>query len=80
MSEVAGLYQQPGYDFMAAVFDVYDEMGSGCLEEVYYESLELELASRTMPFISKPKLPLFYKGRQFRPLPETWLEAFCALN
>ena len=63
MSESAGLYQQQGYDFMAAVFDVYNEMGSGFLEEVYHESLELELSSRAMSFVSKPKLTLFYKGR-----------------
>ena len=63
MSDSAGLYQQQGYEFMAAVFDVYNEMGSGFLEEVYHESLELELTSRAIQFVSRPKLTLFYKGQ-----------------
>lgn len=58
-----GLYQQEGYDFMAAVFDVHNEMGHGFLEEVYHESLELELTQRGIAYVSKPKLALFYKGQ-----------------
>ena len=58
-----GLCQQEGYDFMAAAFAVYNELGSGFLEEVYHESLEFELADRGMPFVSKPALALTYKGR-----------------
>jgi GxxExxY protein len=54
---------QVGYDFMAAAFAVYNELGNGFLEEVYQEGLEMELAGRQMPFISKPKLTIYYKGR-----------------
>src|ERR1700710_2456175 len=65
------LHQQTGYDLMAAVFDVYHEMGNGFLEEVYHESLGLELTDRKIPFINKPSLVLFYKGRalqkQYQP-------------
>ena len=57
------LYQQQGYDFMAAAFEVYNEMGHGFLEEVYHESLELELNQRGKNYVSKPKLSLFYKGQ-----------------
>ena len=60
------LYQQEGYDFMGAVFDVYNEMGSGFLEEIYHESLELELRARQIPFVSKPTLSIFYKGTLLR--------------
>ncbi len=63
MTEPTGLYQQQGYDFMAAVFEVYNEMGHGFLGEVYHESLELELIQRGIPFVSKPKLLLSYKGQ-----------------
>lgn len=63
MSATADLYQQQGYDFMAAVFEVHTEMGHGFLEEVYHESLELELNERGIPFASKPQLSLSYKGR-----------------
>lgn len=64
MNTIKGLFQQEGYDFMAAAFAVYNEMGSGFLEEVYQESLEFELTDRGIPFVSRPMLPLFYKGRQ----------------
>ncbi len=66
MSTVTGLHQQEGYDFMAAVFDVYNEMGNGFLEEVYQESLELELNQRRIPFTAKPRLTLFYKGQPLK--------------
>ncbi|MBI2510473.1 MAG: GxxExxY protein [Opitutae bacterium] len=58
-----GLFQQEGYDFMAAAFAVYNEMGNGFLEEVYHESVEFELIDRGIPFVSRPTLPIFYKGR-----------------
>ena len=48
---------------MAAAFEVHNEIGYGFLEEVYHESLELELNQRGIPYISKPKLSLSYKGR-----------------
>jgi len=60
------LFQQEGYDLMAACFEVYNELGHGFLEEVYQESLELELAARGIPFIAQPKLQLFYKGTPLR--------------
>ena len=66
MSATAERYQQEGYDFMAAVFEVHNEMGHGSLEEVYHESLEFELSERGIPFTSKPKLFLSYKGRLLR--------------
>ena len=48
---------------MAAAFEVHSEMGHGFLEEVYHESLELELKQRDISYTSKPKLSLSYKGR-----------------
>jgi GxxExxY protein len=63
MTSTAELYQQQGYDFMAAAFEVYNEMGHGFLEEVYHESLELELTQRGTNYVSKPRLPLTYKGQ-----------------
>jgi len=61
MSTAEELFQQQGYDFMAAAFEVHREMGHGFGEEVYQESLELELHQRNIPFAAKPKLPLSYK-------------------
>jgi GxxExxY protein len=66
MTVTTGLYQQEGYDFMAAVFEVHNELGNGFLEEVYQESLEIELSERGIPFATKPRLSIFYKGRPLK--------------
>ena len=66
MSTYEGLLQQEGYDFMAAAFEVYNELGAGFLEDPYQESMELELTDRGISFTAKPKLPIFYKSRQLR--------------
>lgn len=55
-----------GYALIGACFEVYNELGNGFLEDVYQESLELELTERGVPFISQPKLPVLYKGRTLR--------------
>lgn len=63
--------QQEGYDFMAAAFEVYNDMGNGYTEDIYQESIEMELADRNIPFKPQPELPIHYKGRplkrKFRP-------------
>ena len=55
------LYEQEGYALMGAAFEVYNQLGSGFLEEVYQEAIELELKTRGIPFASKPRLPVRYK-------------------
>jgi GxxExxY protein len=62
MTTSAGLFEQEGYEFMAAVFAVYNELGNGFLEEVYHESLELELRRRGIAHRSHQRLSLLYKG------------------
>jgi GxxExxY protein len=61
-----GLMQQEGYDLMAAAFEVYNELGSGFLEEPYQEALELELTDRAIPFLAHPRLQIFYKGKPLK--------------
>lgn len=56
------LFKQEGYDLMGAAFEVYREKGHGFLEAVYQECMECELTSRQIPFQSKPRLQIFYKG------------------
>ena len=46
--------------------EVHNEMGPGHLEAVYQECLEIEFGLRNIPFISKPKLPLYYKERKLK--------------
>ena len=58
------MFKEEGYKLMGAAFEVYNESGYGMAEEVYQQSLEIELALREIPFRSKPELTVFYKGRQ----------------
>lgn len=55
-----------GYEFMAAAFDVYNEMGCGFTEEIYQESLEDELSQRKISFVAQAEVTVFYKGRPLR--------------
>lgn len=65
------LYKQEGYDLVGAALEVYNNLGSGFLEEIYQESLELELKLQGIPFISQPQLNIHYKGyrleKYYRP-------------
>ena len=56
------IYKEEAYGLIGACFEVYNEMGSGFLEDVYQEALERELDRRSLPFVSKPKLEIWYKG------------------
>lgn len=57
------IHQEEGYRFMGAVFEVYNELGYGMAEEIYQESLEIELGSRGIAFVAKPELRCRYKTR-----------------
>lgn len=63
--------QQEGYDFMAAAFEVYNDMGNGYTEDIYQEALELELIDRKIHFQAQAELTIHYKGKpltkKFRP-------------
>jgi GxxExxY protein len=56
------LFQQEGYNLMAAAFEVYNEKGSGFLEDVYHECMERELTRRNIQWNAKPTLLIYYKG------------------
>ena len=55
-------YAQEGYDLMAAAFEVHNTQGGGLGEDIYQQSLELELAMREIPFHPKKQLEVYYKG------------------
>jgi len=61
-----GPLSQEGYAIMGAVFEVHQVLGGGLLEEIYQESLEIELATREMPFVAKQELAVFYKDRKLK--------------
>ena len=57
------MLKQEGYDLMGAAFEVCNVLGYGMAEEIYQQSLEIELGLREIPFASKAELGVVYKGR-----------------
>lgn len=55
-----------GYALMGAAFEVYKEMGAGMSEEIYQESLEMELTDQGIPFSPKHTLRVYYKGSELK--------------
>lgn len=58
------MFKSEGYELMGAAFEVYNQLGYGMAEEIYQQSLEIELGLRGIPFIPKNELAVFYKGRE----------------
>jgi len=58
------MFKDEGYKLMGAAFEVYNQLGYGMAEEVYQQSLEIELTLRGIPFRSKHELTMFYKAKQ----------------
>ena len=46
--------------------EVYYQLGSGFLEPVYQQALEIELGRRRIPFEAQKPLKLFYKDVELR--------------
>lgn len=60
------LFKDEVYAAIGAAMEVYNRLGSGFLEAVYQEALEIELGDRKIPFIPQAELPLVYKGRRLK--------------
>ena len=60
------IYRLESYEIMGACFEVYKEKGSGFLEAIYQECLEIELGERRIPCRVQPELSLPYKGRPLK--------------
>jgi len=60
------MLKQEGYDFMSAAFEVYNELGYGMAEEIYQQSIEIELAIRGYPFLSQAEIEVYYKKHVLR--------------
>ena len=58
------MFKQEGYDLMGAAFEVYNVQGYGMAEEIYQQSLEIELGLRNIPFVSKATIDVFFKGQK----------------
>lgn len=60
------MYKEEGYKILGACFEVYKQMGSGFLEAVYQECLEIEFELQGVPFVGQSTLPLAYKQRSLK--------------
>lgn len=58
------MFEEEGYRLMGAAFEVYNQLGYGMAEEVYQQSLEIELGLRDIAFRSKCELQIYYKGQK----------------
>ena len=54
------------YAIVGAAMEVYWQLGTGFLEPVYQEALEIELRRREIPFEAQKRLIILYKGQPLR--------------
>ena len=60
------LFKDESYRIVGACFEVYNEEGSGFVEPVYQECLEIELEMQGIAFQAQQQLQLSYKGRKLK--------------
>ena len=71
------IYKEEVYTIVGAAMEVYNVLGSGFLEAVYQEALELELMYREIPFESQKELHISYKEQFLR---KTYIADFVVLG
>ncbi|MCP4869370.1 MAG: GxxExxY protein [Proteobacteria bacterium] len=49
---------------IAAAIAVHTELGPGFLEATYEAALVLEMATRGIPFVRQPSVPIFYRDQK----------------
>ena len=54
-------YKTEVFEIIGAVIEVHKELGSGFLEAVYQETVQIELARRNIPFDAQRSLRIRYK-------------------
>lgn len=60
------IHAEECYKIVGACFEVYKDKGSGFLEGVFQECLELELGFQSIPFSAQAGLALAYKGHALK--------------
>jgi len=50
------------YEIYGCIYSVYKKLGTGFLEAVYQETLEIELRRKNIPFVSQRQMEILYDG------------------
>ena len=66
MGDLDLIYEEETYAIRGAIYEVYTTLGTGFLEGVYQEALELELAAREIPYKSQSEISIMYKGTRLQ--------------
>lgn len=61
MAEI--LFKHESYLIIGACMEVHKKLGSGFLESVYAEALELEFKKGAIPYEREKKLPVYYEEK-----------------
>jgi GxxExxY protein len=56
------LYRDECYHIQSCIFNVNRKLGSGFLESVYQEAMEIEMNKAKIPFEAKKVLKIMYDG------------------
>jgi len=56
------LYKDESYKIIGACMKVHSELGSGFLESVYQEALEIQLKDDNVPFLSQTPIDIYYRA------------------
>ena len=68
---MAFYYKTESYAINGAAMKVYNVLGSGFVEPVYQEALEIEFQRRKIPYVREPEIEIYYDGvklqKRFRP-------------
>lgn len=59
---MALIYNNESYAIIGAAMEVHNQLGSGFLEAVYQEALEVEFTHRGIPYEREKELTISYKG------------------
>jgi GxxExxY protein len=60
------LYKDEVYAIVGAAIEVHKQLGSGFLEAIYQEALEIELETRHIPFEPQKTFRVVYKGQSLK--------------
>ncbi len=55
------VFKDEVYAIVGAAMEVSNVLGSGFLEAVYHEALEIEMRERKIPFVAQPEISVSYK-------------------